>query len=134
MVLLPVANAQFLRPIKGSLTGSRWYWASVTAMVGGSTFDAWTSIELNSRASANGLHEDNPLLANSQGQFVLARGIAVKVAVLAAIVGCERAAVYLTRRHDNSPTASRVEGTFSWTNLGFGLEYAGIAAHNASLR
>jgi hypothetical protein len=126
LVFLAAAHAQDVKP-----WGSKWYWASVAATAGGSAFDAGTSVYLNKYASAGGLHETNPLLANAQGQFVPARGIAAKVIVLGATVGAERGILYLLR---NRPAAARqVEKIASWTNVGIGLGYTGIAAHNLTL-
>lgn len=113
------------------VNGSKWYWTSVAAMAGGSAFDAGTSVHLNRFASPAGLHESNPLLANSQGQFVPQRGIGAKIIVLGATVGCERALLYLVRKQGVNP--ARMEKAFSWINAAFGAGYTGIAAHNMTL-
>jgi hypothetical protein len=133
LLMAPYLTAQSIpRTIAQELhAGSRWYWASVAAMAGGSAFDAGTSLKLNAVATPTGIHETNPLLANQQGQFVPQRAIGVKVAVLAATVGCERAVLYLVRR--SAGDTVRVEKIFSWVNVAFGAGYTSIGAHNMTL-
>ena len=127
LVICTIAGAQEVKP-----WGSNWYWASVAATAGGSAFDAATSVDLNKYASPTGLHEANPLLANSQGQFDPHRGIAAKIIVLTTTIASERAVLYLLRKR-GVPTG-RVEKIFSWVNVGFGAGYTGIAVHNLALR
>lgn len=120
--------------LKEWLGTSKLYWGGISALALGSAFDAGTSLHLNKVASVGGLHEVNPLLSNSNGQFDPARGVGAKLIVLGSTVAGGRLVVYFIKRKSGEDAARKVEKAFSFVNLGFAATYVGAAGHNLSLK
>jgi hypothetical protein len=87
-----------------------WTW-SLAPLVASQAFDA---------ASSYGYRELNPLLADLNGGFG-AKGVAIKFAVVGALIGAE----YLILR--KSPRSSRFFAVLNWSGAGV---TAGLAVHN----
>jgi hypothetical protein len=65
---------------------SRKLWSvSVSQMIAGAAFDAWSSARMNRLADQGLGHESNPLFADSAGRYVAARAVPIECGVYAGI-------------------------------------------------
>jgi hypothetical protein len=106
-----------------------WYF-SVTQMVAGASFDAWSSHRMNSLADVRLAHETNGLYADSSGHYVASKAVPIECGVY---IGAAVGEYLLMRKHPKLARAFSVLN-FGLSGIGFSSGFRNIALYNRLTR